>query len=171
VPLVARYADVLQIGARNMQNYRLLQAAGEATKPVLLKRSPGATMDELLSAAEYILVAGCENVILCERGIRTFETHARFTLSLGAVAYLHQRTHLPVIVDPSHSTGHASLVRQMAAAAIAAGADGLIVEVHPSPERALCDGCQSLSFEQFAETMELCRKVANAVGKEIEPLG
>ena len=163
VPLVARYADVLQIGARNMQNYRLLEAVGEQGKPVLLKRGPSATLDELLLAAEYILNAGNPNVMLCERGIRTFETHTRFTLPLATVPYLHERTHLPVVVDPSHGTGHTSLVAPMAAAAVAAGADGLIVEVHPEPEAALSDGYQSLDFEQFAEMMALCRRVAEAV--------
>jgi 3-deoxy-7-phosphoheptulonate synthase len=165
VPLVARYADVLQIGARNMQNYRLLEEAGAAGKPVLLKRGPSATLDELLLAAEYILNTGNQNVLLCERGIRTFETHVRYTLPLASVPYLHERTHLPVLVDPSHGTGHTNLVPRMAAAAVAAGADGLIVEVHPNPEKAMSDGYQSLDFRQFAETMDLCRKVADAVGK------
>jgi len=165
VPLVAGYADVLQIGARNMQNYRLLEEAGAAGKPVLLKRGASATMDELLLAAEYVLNAGNQNVMLCERGIRTFESHTRFTLPLASVPYLHERTHLPVVIDPSHGTGHTSLVPRMAAAAIAAGADGLILEVHPDPETALSDGYQSLDFEQFDETMQLCRKVADAVGK------
>jgi len=169
VALVARYADVLQIGARNMQNYRLLEAAGKQGKPVLLKRGPSATMDELLLAAEYVLNAGNPNVMLCERGIRTFETHVRFTLNLSSVPYLHERTHLPVVVDPSHGTGHSSLVARMAAAAVAAGADGLVVEVHPSPETALSDGYQSLTFEQFEQLMALCRRVAEAVGKKIEP--
>jgi len=169
VALVARYADVLQIGARNMQNYRLLEAAGKEGKPVLLKRGPSATMDELLLAAEYVLNAGNPNVMLCERGIRTFETHVRFTLNLSSVPYLHERTHLPVVVDPSHGTGHTSLVTRMAAAAVAAGADGLVVEVHPSPETALSDGYQSLTFEQFEELMTLCRRVAEAVGKKIVP--
>jgi 3-deoxy-7-phosphoheptulonate synthase len=168
VELVARYADVLQIGARNMQNYRLLEEAGASGKPVLLKRGPSATVDELLLAAEYVLNAGNQNVMLCERGIRTFETHTRFTLPLATVPYLHERTHLPVVVDPSHGTGHASLVPRMAAAAIAAGADGLILEVHPDPEKALSDGYQSLTFEQFDETMQLCRRIAGAVGKQIE---
>ena len=167
VSLVGRYADVLQIGARNMQNYRLLEAAGKEGKAVLLKRGPSATMDELLLAAEYVLNAGNPNVMLCERGIRTFETHTRFTLSLSAVPYLHERTHLPVVVDPSHGTGHANLVARMAAAAVAAGADGLIVEVHPDPETALSDGYQSLTFAQFEEMMTLCHKVADAVGKRI----
>ena len=169
VPLVSRYADVLQIGARNMQNYRLLEAVGVVGKPVLLKRGASATMDELLLAAEYVLNAGNQNVMLCERGIRTFETHTRFTLPLATVPYLHERTHLPVVIDPSHGTGHTSLVPRMAAAAIAAGADGLIMEVHPDPETAMSDGYQSLNFAQFEETMELCRRVAQAVGKIIDP--
>jgi 3-deoxy-7-phosphoheptulonate synthase len=169
VPLVARYADILQIGARNMQNYRLLEEAGASGKPVLLKRGPCATMEELLLAAEYVLNAGNQNVMLCERGIRTFENHVRYTLPLATVPYLHERTHLPVIVDPSHGTGHTHLVPRMAAAAIAAGADGLILEVHPNPEKALSDGYQSLDFRQFDETMSLCRKVADAVGKEMAP--
>ncbi|MGW8257558.1 MAG: 3-deoxy-7-phosphoheptulonate synthase [Thermoguttaceae bacterium] len=168
VELVARYADVLQIGARNMQNYRLLEAAGGVGKPVLLKRGASATMDELLLAAEYILNAGNPNVMLCERGIRTFETHTRYTLSLSAVPYLHDRTHLPVVVDPSHGTGHSMLVARMATAAIAAGADGLMIEVHPDPETALSDGFQTLNFQQFEELMTLCRRVAEAVGKKIE---
>jgi len=169
VSLVGRYADVLQIGARNMQNYRLLEAAGKEGKAVLLKRGPSATMDELLLAAEYVLNAGNPNVMLCERGIRTFETHTRFSLTLSSVPYLHERTHLPVVVDPSHGTGHANLVPRMAAAAVAAGADGLIVEVHPEPETALSDGYQSLNFEQFEQLMELCHRVADAVGKQIIP--
>jgi 3-deoxy-7-phosphoheptulonate synthase len=167
IVLVARYADVLQIGARNMQNYRLLEAAGYEGKPVLLKRGPSATMDELLLAAEYILNAGNPNVMLCERGIRTFESHTRYTLALSSVPYLHDRTHLPVVVDPSHGTGHSVLVPRMAAAAIAAGADGLIIEVHPDPEAALSDGYQSLNFQEFEGLMELCRRVADAVGKKI----
>lgn len=167
VALVARYADVLQVGARNMQNYRLLEAVGNTDRAVLLKRGASATMDELLLAAEYILNAGNPNVMLCERGIRTFETHTRFTLPLASVVYLHTKTHLPVVVDPSHGTGHTYLVPQMAAAAVAAGADGLIMEVHPDPENALSDGYQSLTFEQFAETMVQCRKVAEALGRKI----
>ncbi len=165
VELVARYADILQVGARNMQNYRLLEAVGKVGQPVLLKRGPSATIDELLLAAEYILNEGNPNVILCERGIRTFETHTRFTLPLASVVYLHHKTHLPIVVDPSHGTGHTYLVADMAAAAIAAGADGLIVEVHPDPERAVSDGFQSLNFEQFDRTMEKCRRVAQAVDK------
>jgi 3-deoxy-7-phosphoheptulonate synthase len=167
VAVVARYADVLQIGARNMQNYRLLEAVGKESRPVLLKRGPCATMEELLLAAEYILDAGNPNVILCERGIRTFESHTRFTLPLASVPYLHARTHLPVAVDPSHGTGHTYLVPQMACASVAAGADALILEVHPDPENAMSDGYQSLNFAQFEQTMELCRKVAHALGKEM----
>ena len=165
VDLVARYADVLQIGARNMQNYRLLEAVGKAGKPVLLKRGPSATIEELLLAAEYILDAGSQHVMLCERGIRTFESHTRFTLPLATVAYLHGKTHLPVVVDPSHGTGHTWLVPQMCAASVAAGADGLIIEVHPDPENALSDGNQSLNFKQFAETMETCREWPRRWGK------
>jgi 3-deoxy-7-phosphoheptulonate synthase len=165
VPLVARYADVLQIGARNMQNYRLLEAVGHVDRAVLLKRGPSATMEELLLAAEYILDAGNPNVILCERGIRTFESHTRFTLPLATVVYLHHKTHLPVVVDPSHGTGHTYLVPEMAAASVAAGADGLIIEVHPDPEHAMSDGYQSLDFKQFADMVGRCRKVAEAVGR------
>ncbi len=168
VPLVARYADVLQIGARNMQNYRLLEALGDVGRPVLLKRGASATLEELLLAAEYILNAGNADVMLCERGIRTFESHTRYTLPLASVPWLHERTHLPILVDPSHGTGHTSLVTPMAAAAIAAGADGLIVEVHPDPESALSDGYQSLDLDQFDHFMTLCRRVADAVGKKIE---
>lgn len=167
VDLVARYADVLQIGARNMQNYRLLEAVGKAGRAVLLKRGPSATMEELLLAAEYILDAGNPNVMLCERGIRTFEGHTRFTLPLASVAYLHAKTHLPVVVDPSHGTGHVYLVPDMAVASVAAGADGLILEVHPDPERALSDGYQSLNPEQFADTMRRCKKVAVAVDRSL----
>ena len=167
VALVARYADVLQIGARNMQNYRLLESVGKVDLPVLLKRGPSATMEELLLAAEYILDAGNPQVMLCERGIRTFETHTRFTLPLASVAYLHAKSHLPVVVDPSHGTGHTYLVPQMACASVAAGADGLILEVHPHPESARSDGYQSLNFSQFEETMALCRKVAAALGRQM----
>ncbi len=164
--LVARYTDVLQIGARNMQNYRLLEAVGKTDRPVLLKRGPSATIEELLLAAEYILDAGNQQVMLCERGIRTFENHTRFTLPLATVVYLHGKTHLPIVVDPSHGTGHTWLVPQMCAASVAAGADGLIIEVHPDPENALSDGNQSLDFDQFRQTMETCRKVADALGRK-----
>jgi len=167
VELVARYADVLQIGARNMQNYHLLQAVGEIRKPVLLKRGPSATMEEFLLAAEYILDQGNQEVILCERGIRTFETHTRFTLPLATVPYLRERTHLPIVVDPSHGTGIASLVAPMCAAAVAAGTDGLIVEVHPDPQKAVSDGAQSLSPDMFVHAMEQSRKVAHALGMKM----
>jgi 3-deoxy-7-phosphoheptulonate synthase len=167
VPLVARYADVLQVGARNMQNYRLLEAVGRTTTPVLLKRGPAATVEELLLAAEYILDAGNRQVMLCERGIRTFESHTRFTLPLATVPWLHQRTHLPVVVDPSHGTGHANLVESMAAASVAAGADGLIVEVHPDPKAASSDAAQTIDMPAFGRMMEVCRRVASALGREI----
>src|SRR5438105_467095 len=167
VPLVARYADVMQVGARNMQNYPLLEAVGECGLPVLLKRGPAATMDEFLLAAEYILKTGNQRVMLCERGIRTFEDHTRFTLPLASVPYLHQTTHLPVVIDPSHGTGKASLVAPMALAAVAAGADGLIVEVHPNPEKALSDGYQSLTPAAFTKMMADCRKVAQALGRKM----
>ena len=167
VPLVAEFADVLQIGARNMQNYRLLEAVGESDRAVLLKRGPSATLDELLLAAEYILDAGNPRVMLCERGIRTFEAHTRFTLPLASVIYLHQKSHLPVVVDPSHGTGHTYMVPEMCRAAIAAGADGLIVEVHPNPAQAMSDGYQSLTLDQFAEAAEACRRVATAVDRSL----
>ncbi|HEV3143836.1 MAG TPA: 3-deoxy-7-phosphoheptulonate synthase [Gemmataceae bacterium] len=167
VPLVAKYADVMQVGARNMQNYPLLEAVGESGLPIMLKRGPAATMDEFLLAAEYILKSGNTQVMLCERGIRTFEDHTRFTLPLASVPYLQQTTHLPVIVDPSHGTGKSSLVAPMAAAAIAAGADGLIVEVHPDPEKALSDGYQALSPPAFKAMMATCRKIATAMGKKM----
>lgn len=167
VTLVAKYADILQIGARNMQNYRLLEAVGASGKAVLLKRGASATVEEWLLAAEYILNEGNPNVMLCERGIRTFESHTRFTLPLASVPYLHRKTHLPIIVDPSHGTGHAYLVPDMSVASVAAGADGLIIEVHPSPETAMSDGYQSLDFQQFEDTMQRCAKVAGAIGKEM----
>ena len=167
VPLVEKYADVLQIGARNMQNYNLLQAVGETRKAVLLKRGPAASMDEFLLAAEYILDQGNQDVMLCERGVRTFETHTRFTLPLASVPFLHQKTHLPIVIDPSHGTGIASLVPDMCAAAVACKCDGLIVEVHPDPHHAISDGAQSLTPEVFAETMQQCRKVAGALGLEL----
>ena len=165
VALVANYADVLQVGARNMQNYPLLEAVGECGLPVLLKRGPSATMDEFLLAEEYVLKTGNTRVMLCERGIRTFEDHTRLTLPLATVPYLHQTTHLPVVVDPSHGTGKASLVASMAVAAVAAGADGLIVEIHPDPEKALSDGFQALTPAAFRQMMAECRKVAAAVGR------
>ena len=167
VELVARYADVLQVGARNMQNYRLLEAVGGAGRPVLLKRGPSATMDEFLLAAEYILNEGNEQVMLCERGIRTFESHTRFTLPLASVTYLHRKSHLPVIIDPSHGTGHTYMVPDLALAAIAAGADGLMVEVHPNPPQAMSDGYQSLDFPGFQSMMQRCQRVADAVGHQL----
>ncbi|MEM8866202.1 MAG: 3-deoxy-7-phosphoheptulonate synthase [Planctomycetota bacterium] len=167
VELVGEYADVLQIGARNMQNYRLLEACGRSHRAVLLKRGPSATIDEMLLAAEYILDGGNSNVMLCERGIRTFEAHTRFTLPLASVPYLQQKTHLPVVIDPSHGTGHTSLVPAMSKAAIAAGADGLIVEVHPDPENAKSDGYQSLPFPMFDQMMADCRRVAEAVDRKL----
>jgi 3-deoxy-7-phosphoheptulonate synthase len=168
VEMICRYADVLQIGARNMQNYHLLQAVGESPKPVLLKRGPAATMDEFLLAAEYVLDQGNKQVILCERGIRTFESHTRFTLPLASVPYLHERTHLPVVVDPSHGTGIASLVPAMCAASIAAGCDGLLLEVHPDPSAALSDGDQSITPATFARIMQECRNVAQALGRSFD---
>jgi 3-deoxy-7-phosphoheptulonate synthase len=165
VPLVARYADVLQIGARNMQNFPLLVAAGESGLPVLLKRGPSATVEEWLFAAEYVLRTGNDQVILCERGIRTFEDHTRFTLALSSVPWLHALTHLPVLVDPSHGTGRAELVGPMARAAVAAGADGLLIEVHPEPARALSDAQQALTLDAFSRVAAECRAVAEAVGR------
>jgi 3-deoxy-7-phosphoheptulonate synthase len=167
VPLVARYADVLQIGTRNMQNYALLHAVGEAGLPVLLKRGMMSTIEELLMSAEYVLSHGNRRVILCERGIRTFEHYTRNTLDINAVPVLKELTHLPVVVDPSHATGKWSLVSAAAKAAIAAGADGLIIEVHPNPERALSDGAQSLRPARFAELMVQLRRVAEAVGRTV----
>jgi 3-deoxy-7-phosphoheptulonate synthase len=167
VELVARYADVLQVGARNMQNFRLLNAVGASNMPVLLKRGMSATLDELLHAAEYILSSGNPRVILCERGIRTFGNHTRNTLDLGAVAVLKARTHLPVIVDPSHAAGLREFVPQLALAGIAAGADGIIVEVHPEPEKAMSDGRQSLTPEGFSTMMAQLRPVAEAVGRRL----
>jgi 3-deoxy-7-phosphoheptulonate synthase len=164
VETVVKYADVLQVGARNMQNYHLLQAVGETRTPVLLKRGLSSTMEEFLLAAEYILDQGNQQVMLCERGIRTFETHTRFTLPLASVPYLKQKTHLPVLIDPSHGTGIASLVPPMCRAAVACGADGLIVEVHPDPKEAISDASQTISPEVFAETLVDCRKVAKALG-------
>jgi 3-deoxy-7-phosphoheptulonate synthase len=167
VDLVARYADVLQVGARNMQNFMLLKALGRLGKPVLLKRGISASVDELLLAAEYILKGGNDQVILCCRGIRTFEDHTRYTLSLAAVAHLKEVTHLPVIVDPSHGTGRRTLVPAMAKAAVACGADGLLLEVHTQPEVATVDGQQTLSSEEFARLMRELRPVAQAVGRTI----
>ena len=160
-------ADVVQSGARNMQNFTLLTELGRAGRPVILKRGLSATIEELLMAAEYILKEGNENVILCERGIRTFETAYRFTLDLMAVPVLKQHTHLPVIVDPSHAAGRRDLVLPMSLAAAAAGADGIIVEVHPEPERAICDGPQQLRTEEFADYLRQVEAVATIAGKTV----
>ena len=167
VPLVAQYADILQLGTRNMQNYSLLHAVGEAHKPVLLKRGMSSTIEELLMAAEYILSHGNYRVMVCERGIRTFETYTRNSLDINAVPALKQLTHLPVIVDPSHATGKRELVDAASRAAIAAGADGLIIEVHNHPERALSDGAQSLTGEQFAAMVKRLARVAEAVDRRL----
>jgi len=167
VPLVAQYADILQIGTRSMQNYSLLHAVGESGMPVLLKRGMMATLEELLLSAEYILSHGNWRVILCERGIRTFEKYTRNTLDINAVPVLKGLTHLPVIVDPSHGTGKWQLVGAVAKAAVAAGADGLLIEVHPWPERALSDGAQSLKPEKFARLMGELRRVAEAVDRSL----
>ncbi len=167
VDLVADYADILQIGARNNQNFALLKRAGEAKKPVLFKRGMATTIKEYLQAAEYILAEGNYDVILCERGIRTFETATRFTLDLNAVPVLKELTHLPVIVDPSHGTGHWKYVTAMAKGAIACGADGLILEVHPKPEEAMSDGIQSLKPGIFRDLMAELKPVAMAVGRTL----
>ncbi len=167
MPLVEKYADLIQIGARNMQNFNLLKEVGQSKKPVLLKRGMSSTIKDLLMSAEYILSEGNFNVILCERGIRTFEDHTRFTLDISAVPVIKSLSHLPVIVDPSHATGKWGLVTPCAKAAIAAGADGLLVEVHPNPEEALSDGAQSLWPENFYDLMKSLRVIAKAVGREI----
>lgn len=167
VDIVAQYADAFQVGARNMQNFRLLKALGQTQKPVLLKRGMAAKVEDLLLAAEYIVAEGNFNVILCERGIRTFETCTRNTLDLNAVPYMKEKSHLPVIVDPSHGTGVREFVTPMALAAAACGADGVIVEVHPNPNVALSDGQQSLYPHQFATLMEKLGAIVRVVGKEM----
>ncbi|MGH7177608.1 MAG: 3-deoxy-7-phosphoheptulonate synthase [Tepidisphaeraceae bacterium] len=167
VELVAKYADVLQVGARNMQNFNLLSAVGLQKKPVLLKRALSATVEELLLAAEYVMARGNTQVILCERGIRTFEEYVRNTLAIAAVPELHRVSHLPVIVDPSQGTGKSYLVESMCRAAVAAGADGLLVEVHNDPEHALTDGAQSITPGRFDEMMSSLRRIASAVDREI----
>lgn len=167
VELVAEHVDVIQIGARNMQNFALLSEVGRVQRPVLLKRGLSATVQELLMAAEYIMAQGNRDVILCERGIRTFETATRNTLDVAAVAVLKRETHLPVIVDPSHAAGTAHLVKPLAFAAIAAGADGLIIEVHPDPETALSDGDQSLSIDAFEQMMQQLQAFAEAAGRTL----
>jgi len=167
LPAVAEAADLLQIGARNMQNFSLLEAVGDLRKPVLLKRGMSSTIKELLMAAEYIVSRGNKQVILCERGIRTFETMTRNTLDLNAVPMLKEQSHLPVVVDPSHGIGIRSAVLPMARAAVAAGADGLIIEVHPDPDRALSDGMQSLDLPLFAQLMREVEAVARAIGRSL----
>jgi 3-deoxy-7-phosphoheptulonate synthase len=163
VDVVAEHSDILQVGTRNMQNYSLLTAVGKAGRPVMLKRGYGATIEEWLMAAEYIVAGGNSQVILCERGIRTFETYTRNTLDLTAVPLLHHLTHLPVVVDPSHATGKRWLVRPMALAAVAAGADGIMVEVHPNPDEARSDGEQSLTFAQFENLASALRQIHSEV--------
>jgi 3-deoxy-7-phosphoheptulonate synthase len=167
VKLVAEYADVLQVGARNMQNFNLLNAVGEQSKPVLLKRGMSATLEEFLLAAEYIMAKGNTNVMLCERGIRTYEEYVRNTLALAAVPELHRVSHLPVVVDPSQGTGKNHLIDSMCRAAVAAGADGLIIEVHNDPEHALTDGAQSITPQQFADMMKAIKRIAIAVDREV----
>lgn len=167
VKVVEKYADVLQVGARNVQNYPLLKRLGEVRKPVLLKRGLSSTIEEWLGAAEYILNGGNEDIMLCERGIRTYSKLTRFTLDITAVPLLKEVTHLPVIVDPSHGTGVRSLVSPMAAASVAAGADGLMIEVHPRPEEAMSDGAQSLTVDGFASLMAEVKPIASAVGKKL----
>ncbi|MEX2467662.1 MAG: 3-deoxy-7-phosphoheptulonate synthase [Gemmatimonadota bacterium] len=167
VDLVAEYGDIVQIGARNMQNYPLLRRAGQVGKPVLLKRGLSATIDELLLAAEYLLAEGNEQVILCERGVRSFDNHTRNLLDLTAIPVVKGLSHLPIIADPSHGTGLRAKVIPMARAAVAAGADGLMIEVHPDPPRAMSDGAQSLFPDQFSELMEQIRVIARAIGRDL----
>ena len=167
VDVVAEHSDILQVGARNVQNFSLLRRVAEAGKPVLLKRGMSTTIQEWLLSAEYVLSGGNPNVILCERGIRTFETATRFTLDLNAVPVLKRLTHLPVVVDPSHGTGHWEYVEPMAMAGVAAGADGLLIEVHPRPEEALSDGPQSLKPDRFAALMTRLRKVTRALDRDL----
>ena len=167
IDLMCKYVDVLQIGTRNMQNYALLNAVGKTNKPILLKRGMMSTIEELLMSAEYIMSNGNHKVILCERGIRTFEKYTRNTLDINAVPVLKELTHLPVVVDPSHATGRWTLVKATSRASVAAGADGLIIEVHPNPAEATSDGEQSLKLKRFAELMVEVRRVAEAIGRTI----
>jgi len=167
IPLVAQYADILQVGARNMQNFNLLRELGRQRKPVLLKRGISATIEELLLSAEYILAGGNYEVILCERGIRTFETYTRNTMDISAIPVVKKLSHLPIIADPSHGTGRRDMVAPMGRAAVAAGSDGLLIEVHPDPDHALSDGAQSLRFEQFEELMSQLRIIVPAVGRSM----
>jgi 3-deoxy-7-phosphoheptulonate synthase len=172
IDAVAETADIIQIGARNMQNYSLLKRAGRVGKPILLKRGLSATIQELLLSAEYILAEGNPNVILCERGVRGFDPATRNLLDLSAIPVVHGVSHLPIIADPSHGTGHRDMVMPMAKAAVAAGADGLLIEVHPTPDRALSDGAQSLYPEQFERLMREIRLIAEAIGRRVaEPAG
>ncbi len=163
----AENVDLVQIGARNMQNFDLLKACGHINKPILLKRGMSASIEDWIMAAEYIMASGNPNVIFCERGIRTFETYTRNTMDLAVIPILKQRTHLPVIIDPSHATGDWKLIASMSKAAVAAGADGLIIEVHDHPDQAWCDGAQSLKPEKFAELIYQCKRVANAIGRKM----
>jgi len=167
IPEMIDYIDIIQVGARNMQNYNLLKELGKLSKPVLLKRGIAATIEELLLSAEYIMSGGNYNVVLCERGIRTFENSTRNTLDISAIPVVQKLSHLPIVVDPSHGTGRRDKVPPMARAAVAAGADGLLVEVHPDPEKALSDGAQSLDLEQFEQLMKELRMIAPAVGRTI----
>lgn len=167
IDIVSEHTDIFQIGTRNMQNFNLLKEIGKTKKPVLLKRGMSATVKELLLAAEHIMINGNSQVILCERGIRTFETETRNTLALAAVPLIKEMSHLPIIVDPSHSTGKPSLVSPMTKAAIAAGADGVLIDVHPNPEEALCDGDQAIKPEDFDRLMQELKPIANAVGRSL----
>jgi 3-deoxy-7-phosphoheptulonate synthase len=167
IPMVVEYVDVVQVGARNMQNYNLLKELGKISKPVLLKRGISATLEELLLSAEYIMSGGNYNVVLCERGIRTFESYTRNTLDVSAIPVIQKLSHLPIIADPSHGTGRRDKVSPMARAAVAAGADGLLLEVHHEPEKALSDGAQSLYPAQFEKLMDELRLIAPAVGRTI----
>jgi 3-deoxy-7-phosphoheptulonate synthase len=167
IPLVSQYVDILQVGARNMQNFIMLKELGKVDKPVLLKRGLSATIEEWLLSAEYVMVGGNHQVILCERGIRTFERYTRNTLDLSAIPIIEKLSHLPIIVDPSHGTGRREKVVPMARAAIAAGADGLLIEVHNHPDQALSDGAQSLYPEQFQGLMEEIRVIATAIGRSV----
>jgi 3-deoxy-7-phosphoheptulonate synthase len=167
IPIMTPYVDIFQVGARNMQNFNLLRELGKIRKPVLLKRGIAATLEELLLSAEYLLAGGNYEIILCERGIRTFETYTRNTMDISAIPIIHKLSHLPMTADPSHGTGRRDKVAPMARASVAAGADALLIEVHHQPEKALSDGAQSLYPEQFAKLMDELRMIAPAVGREI----
>ena len=167
IPIMSPYVDIFQVGARNMQNFNLLRELGKVRKPVLLKRGIAATLEELLLSAEYLLAGGNYEIILCERGIRTFETYTRNTMDISAIPIIHKLSHLPMTADPSHGTGRRDKVAPMASASVAAGADALLIEVHHQPDKALSDGAQSLYPEQFAKLMDQLRMIAPAVGREI----